>query len=274
MQTNDPKADLRRLRWDLFRLPSNYLGTGLYNTRVVSLMQALHFPTAVKRLHLHLFPGSWLSSEFSSLSYQVAGTGLAITYSIVLFPPPHFWPSAMWISLKKTQQTITFSLSLSCPPFRCYTKGLPFNSQETKSQNCKAAFQFEGINASKTREWKEKKKVKISFFPVLLKHESEQCMLLWMRKKTVTFRPALFRFGILSICSSNLRSLPWLGEISKTSEKDWADCGRQQSRRYAGFYRFCRILGSVAYSSRYEQNFGKNLRQFEPLSVLFFSKAL
>lgn len=154
MQTNDPKADLRRLHWDLFRLPSNYLGTGLYNTRVVSLMQALHFPTAVKRLHLHLFPGSWLSSEFSSLSYQVAGTGLAITYSIVLFPPPHFWPSAMWISLKKTQQTITFSLSLSCPPFRCYTKGLPFNSQQTESQNCKAAFQFEGINASKTREWK------------------------------------------------------------------------------------------------------------------------
>lgn len=184
MQTNDPKADLRRLHWDLFRLPSNYLGTGLYNTRVVSLMQALHFPTAVKRLHLHLFPGSWLSSEFSSLSYQVAGTGLAITYSIVLFPPPHFWPSAMWISLKKTQQTITFSLSLSCPPFRCYTKGLPFNSQQTESQNCKAAFQFEGINASKTREWKEKKKSKfLSFWSYWNMKVSSACFCGWERKQ-------------------------------------------------------------------------------------------
>lgn len=87
MQTNDLKADLRRLCWDLFRLSWNYLETGLYSTQVVSLRQVRHSPTAVKTLHLYPFPGSWLSSEFSSLSYQVAGTGFAITYSIVLFFP-------------------------------------------------------------------------------------------------------------------------------------------------------------------------------------------
>lgn len=44
---------------------------------------------------------------------------------------------------------ITFSFFLSRPPFRCYTKGLPFNPQPAKSQNCKIAIQCQGINVIK-----------------------------------------------------------------------------------------------------------------------------
>lgn len=87
MQTNDLKAGVHHLHWDLFRLSWNYLETGLHSMQLLCSRQALHSPVAVKWLHLHLFPGSWLSSMFSSLSCQVAGTGFAITYSIVLFFP-------------------------------------------------------------------------------------------------------------------------------------------------------------------------------------------
>lgn len=157
MQANDLKTDLHSLCWDLFRWSWNYLETGLYSTQVVSLRQVLHSHTAVKRLHLYPFPDSWLPLSFHLFHTRWLGLGLQLLIPLFFFSP-HFWPSAMWISLKKTQQTITFSLSLSCPPFRCYIKGLPFNSQQTKSQNCKTAFQFEGISAAETQEWKEKEK--------------------------------------------------------------------------------------------------------------------
>lgn len=87
MQTNDFKAGVHRLHWDLFRSAWNYLETGLYSTKLLHLGQVLHSPITAKWLHLHIFPGSWLSSVFLPLSCQVAGTGFAITYSIVLFFP-------------------------------------------------------------------------------------------------------------------------------------------------------------------------------------------
>lgn len=122
--------------------------------------------------------------------------------------------------LKKHNKLLHFPSLFPVPLSGATLRDFLSTHSRLKVKIVKLHFSLKGSMHLKLGNENKKKKVKISFFLVLLKHESEQCLLLWMRKKTVTFRPALFRFGILSICSSNLRSLPWLGEISKTSEKD------------------------------------------------------
>lgn len=87
MQTNDLKAGIHHLQQDHFRLSWDYLGTGLYIMQLLCLRQVLHCPVSGRWLHPHLFLGLWLSSVFSSPSCQVAETGFAITYPIVLFFP-------------------------------------------------------------------------------------------------------------------------------------------------------------------------------------------
>lgn len=86
MQKNDLKAgvhhlhqDLFRLSWDIWELMYTLCNTCAWGNATLSCCS--------KWLHLCLFPGLWLSSVFSSLSCQVAGTGFVITYSIVLFFP-------------------------------------------------------------------------------------------------------------------------------------------------------------------------------------------
>lgn len=72
------------------KISSDYLeisGNWSIHCAITVLEAMLHCPVAGKWLHLCLFLGLWLSSVFSSLSCQVAGTGFVITYSIVLFFP-------------------------------------------------------------------------------------------------------------------------------------------------------------------------------------------
>lgn len=172
-----------------FRLSWDYLGTGLHIMQLLCLRQVLHCPVAGKWLHLHLFPGLWLSSVFSSCSCQVAGTGLAIIYSIVLFFPICDQVPCEY-HLNKQTKPLHFPSSFPVPLSGATLRDFLSTHRWLKVQIVELQFSSKGSMQSKL-VIKKPKKPKPSCFLILIKDESGQYTGLWVRKQIVTFRLAI-----------------------------------------------------------------------------------